>query len=263
MTSSILAARGVSLAFAEKRILDDVSFDVAPGEVLSLIGPNGAGKSTLLSVLAGDRKPDTGSVTMFGEPLMEIPVKVRARQRAVLEQRPTVGFAFRVREVVAMGRAPWHGTPAATDDATIVDESIRAVEIEHLVYRDVLTLSGGESSRMSIARVLAQRTPVVLLDEPAAALDVRHQEHIMELARQLAAQGSSVVVVSHDLDSAAHWSDRVALLQRGRLRAIGSPADVLDGALLSDVYDTPIEVFRHPVTGAPVVRPVRRSPAAS
>ncbi|HIY65659.1 MAG TPA: heme ABC transporter ATP-binding protein [Candidatus Agrococcus pullicola] len=255
--TAVLQATGVTVKFGEQAVLNDVTLGVEPGEVVSLIGPNGAGKSTLLAVLAGDRSPDTGTVLLFDRPLDSVSMKQRARERAVLEQRPTVGFAFRVHEVVKMGRTPWHGTELQRHDEEIVDEAMHAVEVAHLAFRDVLTLSGGESSRMSIARVLAQRTPVVLLDEPAAALDVRHQEQIMRIARDLAAQGSSVIVVSHDLDSAVHWSDRVALLDRGRIRADGVPGDVLSGELLSEVYETPIEMFEHPETRMTVVRPVR------
>lgn len=252
-----LSATGITLRFGDKTILDSVDFDVREGEVLSLIGPNGAGKSSLLAVLAGDMKPDFGSVELFGQPLTSLSMKERARLRAVLEQSPSVGFAYRVGEVVKMGRTPWHGTPASDDDEFIVHESMMQVEVEHLKLRNALTLSGGESSRMSIARVLAQRTPVVLLDEPAAALDVRHQETVMQLARDLAAAGSSVVVVSHDLDSATHWSDRVALMDGGRIQAIGIPDEVLTGELLSSVYQTPIEMFKHPSTGRTIVRPIR------
>lgn len=257
MMNAVLEAQKVSVKFGEKTVLDDVTLGVAPGEVLSLIGPNGAGKSTLLAVLAGDRSPDTGDVALFDRPLRSISMKQRARERAVLEQRPTVGFAFRVHEVVKMGRTPWHGTEQQQHDDEIIDEAMQAVEVTHLGFRDVLTLSGGESSRMSIARVLAQKTPVVLLDEPAAALDVRHQEQIMRIARDLASQGSSVIVVSHDLDSAVHWSDRIALMDRGRIRADGVPRDVLSGELLSEVYETPIEMFEHPETRMTVVRPIR------
>lgn len=255
--SAVLQADDVTVRFGDKTVLDNVTLGVAAGEVLSLIGPNGAGKSTLLAVLAGDHSPEADSVTLFGHPLSAVSMKQRARERAVLEQRPTVGFAFRVHEVVRMGRTPWHGTEHQARDEDIVNESMSAVEVAHLSFRDVLTLSGGESSRMSIARVLAQRTPVVLLDEPAAALDVRHQEQIMQIARDLASAGSSVIVVSHDLDSAVHWSDRVALMDRGTIRAVGAPEDVLSGSLLTEVYETPIEVFQHPVTGMTVVRPIR------
>lgn len=184
-------------------------------------------------------------------------MKERARQRSVLEQSPLVGFAYRVNEVVRMGRTPWHGTDETLRDDEIVSESMAQVEVEHLRLRDALTLSGGESSRMSIARVLAQRTPIVLLDEPAAALDVRHQESVMRLARELASQGSSVVVVSHDLDSAVHWSDRVALMDQGRIRAVGRADEVLSGEILTEVYQTPIEMFQHPATGLMIVRPIR------
>lgn len=257
--TAVLQANGVSVKFGEKPVLNDVTLGIEPGEVLSLIGPNGAGKSTLLAVLAGDRSPDSGSVALFDRPLETISMKQRARERAVLEQRPTVGFAFRVNEVVKMGRTPWHGTEQQANDEEIIDESMQAVEVAHLAFRDVLTLSGGESSRMSIARVLAQGTPVVLLDEPAAALDVRHQEQVMQIARDLASAGSSVLVVSHDLDSAVHWSHRVALMDKGTIRAVGAPEDVLTGPLLSEVYETPIEMFQHPETRMTVVRPIRFS----
>ena len=252
-----LQARGISLCFGDKTVLHDVDFSVEAGEVLSLIGPNGAGKSSLLAVLAGDVTPDAGSVELFGKPLESLSMKARAKLRSVLEQRPSVGFAYRVGEVVRMGRTPWHGTAAADDDDRVVKESMQRVEVEHLEHRDALNLSGGESSRMSIARVLAQRTPLVLLDEPAAALDVRHQESVMRLARELAAAGSSVVVVSHDLDAATHWSDRIALMEAGRILALGPATEVLSGELLSSVYQTPIEMFRHPSTGRTIVRPVR------
>ena len=252
-----LRACGICLSFGDKAVLHDVDFAVEAGEVLSLIGPNGAGKSSLLAVLAGDITPDGGSVELFGQPLASLNMKARAKLRSVLEQRPTVGFAYRVGEVVRMGRTPWQGTDASDDDDQVVLESMQRVEVEHLEHRDVLSLSGGESSRMSIARVLAQRTPLVFLDEPAAALDVRHQESVMRLARELAAAGSSVVVVSHDLDAAAHWSDRVALMEAGHILALGPPAEVLSGELLSSVYQTPIEMFRHPNTGRTIVRPVR------
>lgn len=257
--SAVLLADGVTVRFGEKTVLDNVTLGVEPGEVLSLIGPNGAGKSTLLAVMAGDRSPDGGSVTLFGQSLNSVSMKQRARERAVLEQRPTVGFAFRVHEVVRMGRTPWHGTEHQQRDDQVIEDSMDAVEVSHLAFRDALTLSGGESSRMSIARVLAQQTPVVLLDEPAAALDVRHQEQIMQIAKNLASNGSSVIVVSHDLDSAVHWSDRVALMDKGTIRAHGAPDEVLTGALLSEVYETPIEMFSHPETRMTVVRPVRFS----
>ena len=256
--------RGVSLAVDGRALLSDVDLAVRPGELVALIGPNGAGKSTALSVLAGDVTPDAGTATIDGRPLSRIRVQELGRLRSVLLQQKGVSFSYPVREVVAMGRMPWSRLPSDGADATddgIVDAALASTDTAHLADRDVTTLSGGELARVSLARVLAQRCRVVLLDEPTDALDIGHQEQVLALAAGLAADGAAVLAVLHDLNLAAAYADRVVLLAGGRVVADGSPRDVLTGERLSAVYGHPVETVDHPVTGALLVLPVRASTA--
>ncbi|MBH0081855.1 heme ABC transporter ATP-binding protein [Salinibacterium sp. SWN167] len=251
----MISARNVSVRLDSRAILDDVSLDVAPGEVLALVGPNGAGKSTLLSVLSGDRKPDSGTVTIDGRDIGGIRHAELARLRAVLTQENTVSFPFRVSEVVAMGRSPWSRTRDSRDDVAVVNDALAVTDVAHLSERRFTTLSGGEKARVSLARVLAQHTPVVFLDEPTAALDLRHQEEVMRVARSMAADGRAVVVVLHDLSLAGAYSDRLALVAHGTLDAIGTPSEVLTAERVERVYGLAVDL--HDVGGHPVVVPRR------
>lgn len=252
---SLLAA-GVGVTLGGARILDGVDLAVGSGEVVALVGPNGAGKSTLLAVLSGDLEPADGTVTLDGVPLAEHSARALARRRSVLLQHQGLAFGFRVEEVVRMGRAPWHRTEREDDDDRVVAESLERADVSGLGRRHFPTLSGGEQGRTSFARVLAQETPVVLLDEPTAALDIRHQEAVLSVARETARGGASVVVVLHDLSLAAAYADRVCVLSRGRVRADGAPAAVLTSALLTEVYEHPVDVIEH--AGSLVVVPVRQ-----
>lgn len=254
-----IAATGVDVHLDGRAILSDVTVEVLPGEVLSLVGPNGAGKSTLLAVLSGERRPSAGTVTVDGRPIGGIRPAALARLRSVLTQENTVSFPFRVAEVVAMGRSPWARTEQGVDDDVVVHEALDAADIAQLASRRYTSLSGGEKARVSLARVLAQRTPVVFLDEPTAALDLRHQEDVMRTARALAGQGRAVAVVLHDLSLAAAYADRIALIADGILDAVGTPADVLTAERVSRVYGLPVTVQQ--MAGRPVVVPVRQSPA--
>jgi len=240
-----------------RRILDTVDFHVAAGEIVALVGPNGAGKSTLLAALAGELTPAEGSVELDGRPLGHWTPLDMARRRAVLPQSHTVGFPFTAREVVAMGRSPWARTPRDRDDERIIEQALAGADVTHLAERSFPTLSGGERARVALARVLAQATPTLLLDEPTAALDLGHQEEVLELAASRAAAGAAVVVVLHDLGIAAAYADRVAVLDAGHIAADGPPRRVLTAELLSRVYQHPVDVFDHPVTGAQLVLPVR------
>jgi len=251
----IISASGVCVELDGVTVLDDVTLDVLPGEVLVLVGPNGAGKSTLLGVLSGERRPSRGAVHLDGRDVAGIRPSDLARLRSVLTQDNTVSFPFRVSEVVAMGRSPWARTIEGRDDVTAVSEAMDAADIAHLARRRYTQLSGGEKARVSLARVLAQRTPVVFLDEPTASLDLRHQEDVMRLARVLAAAGTAVVVVLHDLSLASAYADRLALLAGGSLDAVGAPADVLTVDRVERVYGLPVAV--HEVAGRPVVVPLR------
>lgn len=233
-------------------ILDDVDLTVRAGEVVALVGPNGAGKSTLLGVLSGD-VPTAGAVTLAGRPLTYWTTTEAAMRRAVLAQQVTVSFPFTCRQVVEMGRAPWVATRAEADDDAVVARAMALTDTAHLADRVFSSLSGGEQARVSLARVLAQGSGVVLLDEPTAALDLHHQELVLRLVRERAAAGDAVVVVLHDLNLAAGYADRVAVLDRGRLAAVGSPAEVLGPELLTRVYQHPVEVLPHPRTAAPII----------
>ena len=251
----MISARNIAVRLGGRALLDDVSLDVTPGEVLALVGPNGAGKSTLLSVLSGDRKPDSGTVTIDGRELGSIRHGELARLRAVLTQENSVSFPFRVSEVVAMGRSPWARSLESRDDVAVVNEALEVTDVAHLGDRRYTTLSGGEKARVSLARVLAQHTPVVFLDEPTAALDLRHQEDVMRVARSMAEDGRAVVVVLHDLSLAGAYSDRLALIAHGALDAIGTPSEVLTAERVERVYGLAVEL--RDVGGHPVVVPRR------
>lgn len=253
--SAVLRAAGVGVRFGDAQILDGVDLEVGRGEVVALVGPNGAGKSTLLGVLAGDIAPTDGEVEVLGEPIARQSPTTLARRRAVLLQRQTLAFGFRVREVVEMGRAAWRRTPRAQDDDRAVEDAMAVAEVSAFADRVVPTLSGGEQQRVAFARLLAQDTEIHLLDEPTAALDIRHQEAVLAQARASAERGVAVVVVLHDLSLAAAWADRVCVLSAGRVRAVGTPRDVLISELLTEVYEHPVEVLRH--DGGLIVVPVR------
>ncbi|MFC8525694.1 heme ABC transporter ATP-binding protein [Nocardia sp. NPDC057227] len=258
-----LRARGVTVARGPRRVLHEVDFEVAAGQVVALVGPNGAGKSTLLAALAGELPASTGTVELDGRPVTAWSALDMARRRAVLPQSHTVGFPFTAREVVAMGRVPWAGTGRDLGDEPAIDAALAAADIGHLAGRAFPTLSGGERARVALARVLAQDTATLLLDEPTAALDLGHQEAVLTLARARARAGAAVVIVVHDLGIAAAYADRVAVLDDGRVAADGAPRAVLTTDLLTAVYRHPVEVIDHPVTGAQLVLPVRAVSAAT
>lgn len=253
----LAAVTDARLTLGGSTILDGAALEVRAGEVRALVGPNGAGKSTLLSVLTGDRVPSRGHVTVHGAPLSSWSTADLALRRAVLAQDVSVSFPFTVREVVEMGRAPWRATPFEADDDVIIDESLAATDVSHLRARSFTSLSGGERARAALSRVLAQRTQLLLLDEPTAALDLKHQELVLTLARDHARAGGAVVVVVHDIGLAAAYADQVTVLAQGRVVGDGSPRDVLTSTLLSDVYEHPVEVLEHPGGGAPIILPLR------
>lgn len=255
----VLQARGISVSFGATRVLDAVDLDVRDGEVVALVGPNGTGKSTLLAVMAGDLAPDAGRVTVHGRPVREWRLQALARERAVLTQEQRISFPFPVREVVEMGRAPWRGRPEEDLDDLEVTAAMETTEVDHLAGRSFGSLSGGEKGRASFARVLAQQTGILMLDEPTAALDIGHQETLLATAVERARAGAAVLVVLHDLTLAAAHADRMVLLEGGRVAATGSPRDVLEAELLTRVYRHPVEVVAHPRTGDPIVLADRAS----
>jgi iron complex transport system ATP-binding protein len=259
----MLTAWEVSIHMADRPLVDSVSLSVAPGEVLALLGPNGAGKSTLLKALIGERTLTSGSVQMNAKPLASWSLKQRARRRAVLPQHSNVSFPFTALEVVLMGRSP-HGSGESIADQRIAHQALATTEVAHLSERLYPTLSGGERQRVQLARVLAQiwqplathEPRYLLLDEPTANLDLPHQHATLRLAQQFAQQEVGVLAVLHDLNLAAEYADRVAILRQGRLEAKGTPVEVLTPEILSRTFDMPVMVIPHPVLGCPLVVPL-------
>ncbi|MCS0605259.1 heme ABC transporter ATP-binding protein [Streptomyces sp. LP11] len=248
-------AEDLHVRLGAEPVLGGVGVRVRAGEVLALVGPNGAGKSTLLGALAADVPAAEGVVRLHGRPVSGWTPAELALRRAVLPQSAELAFPFTVEEVVRMGRAP-HAAPPAKDDLAVA-EAMAATEVTGFAGRPFSALSGGERARVALARVLAQRAPLLLLDEPTAALDLRHQEAVLRLCRERARAGDAVVVVLHDLALAAAYAHRVTVLHAGRVAADGPPAEVFTETLLSRVYEHPVEVYDHPRTGALVVGPRR------
>lgn len=254
--TSTYALCGVTCRLGGQEILHGIDLDIRPGEVLALVGPNGAGKSTLLGVISGDVRVAGGSVQLLGREIAQWRTAELSRERSVLAQSNEVSFPFTVRQVVEMGRSPWWGRRESEHDAAAVAAALHETDTTHLADRVFTSLSGGEKARVSLARVLAQDTPVVLLDEPTAALDLRHQEEIMALAGDLADRGRTVVAVVHDLSLAAAYADRVAVIEAGRLVALGTPNDVLTSVLIQSTYG--IDVGVREIDGRLVVVPAGR-----
>ncbi len=252
----MLQVRDLQVIRGHTSVLDGISLDVAPGQVLGVLGPNGAGKSTLLGALCAELTPHRGRVLLHERPLADWPGPERARCLAVLPQVSSLGFAFRVDEVVAMGRLP-HRTGQARD-REIVIEALQAADALHLAERSYLALSGGERQRVHLARVLAQLWPgeqgrTLLLDEPTSALDPLHQHTTLQAVRGFADRGGAVLVILHDLNLAARYCDRILLLQNGRPRALDTPQVVLQPDALKAVFGLDVLVQPHPERGHPLI----------
>lgn len=237
-------------------VLADISLDIRPGEVLGVLGPNGAGKSTLLAALCGDLRPSEGHIWLDQQALSLWNGPERARRLAILPQTSTLDFAFRVEEVVGMGRLPHHTGHAR--DAEIVHAALHAADVEHLAGRSYLALSGGERQRVHLARVLAQLWPgqsgqTLLLDEPTSMLDPLHQHTTLKAIRAFADRGAAVLIILHDLNLAARYCDRLLLLEDGRVRALADPQTVLQPAALKAVFGLDVLVQPHPELGHPLI----------
>ena len=240
----MISARSVTLRAGTRALLRDVSVEVRGGEVLAVVGPNGAGKSSLLRVLSGEVQPSHGVVSLDRRPVTAWHPREMARRRAVVSQAVGLAFPMTARDVVALGRLPWHATPAVARDDAAIAVALEAVEATSLARRSYATLSGGERQRIQIARALAQlegaaRPAALLLDEPTASLDVRHVGTVLRLLRRLAADGLAVLVILHDLHEAAFVADRVAVIAAGWNTACGPTAEILRAPLLEATYGVP------------------------
>ena len=257
MPEIIMSVEAATLTLGGNPVLKRVDLDLYAGEVIALVGPNGAGKSTLLAAMCGDEPLDSGQINIFGRSLSDWSVKELARLRAVQSQESRVSFSFNGEDVVRMGRAPWAGTAEEERDEQIIAHALMSTESEMLGKRTVQTLSGGEKARVAFARALAQETQILMLDEPTAPMDIRHQEQLMTTVRQRARDGVSVVVVLHDLSLAAAYADRIVLLDAGRVYAAGTPQQVFTAENLETVYRYPVSVFSHPKHGGLIIMPLR------
>jgi len=238
----------LSLKAGQRQLIQDLDWLVQEGECWSIIGRNGAGKSTLMRALAGLRAPDGGHVSLGGRELADWPLDELARQRAFLAQSRSDAFSYSVIETVLSARHPYHDNRywENSDDHAIAIKSLEAMEVADLAARDVRTLSGGERQRVAIAAMLAQDTPLLLLDEPANALDLAHQVSVMNiLARLCREQGKTAVMIGHDL-TLAHSVSTHALLLKGDGRWLaGAKAEVMQADILSDYLGHPIDVIQH------------------
>ena len=262
MVRSAVEMTGISAAYAgsAKAALQGVSLTVEGGENAAILGPNGAGKSTLLRVAAGLLAPSEGTARVGGDDVRGLAPRELARRVALVAQAEPVPAGFRVRDVVAMGRAPHQGgwMREGEADRAAVDEAIARCDLEAFALRNVETLSGGEQKRVAIARALAQKPRVLLLDEPGAFLDVRHRIELYELLDEAArTQGVACVVTMHHLDEAARHASQVVLLREGRVLAAGAVADVLTPEFLRAAFDAEIDVGIHAPTGSRYFVPVR------
>lgn len=235
----IITGQDLRAVRGTRTVLDGVSLEARPGEVLGLLGANGAGKTTLLRLLAGLEPPAGGSVTFDGRAASTIGRAEMGRQLAYLAQGGAISWPMTVEAVVALGRLP-HGGDTPADAAAIV-RAMAAADIAHLRTRPAGSLSGGERRRVLLARALAVEGRALLADEPVAALDPAHQLHTMEVLRAKAGDGQTVVVVLHDLTLASRFCDRIALLAAGRLIAFGTPGAVLTADILAVAYGVTVE----------------------
>ncbi|MDC7789531.1 ABC transporter ATP-binding protein [Rhodoplanes sp. TEM] len=255
MSAPYLVADGLSVAVDRREVVADVSFSASRGSLIALVGPNGAGKTTLLRALAG-LLPSRGGLTVGGASVAALGAREKARTFAYLPQGHLVHWPLPVRDVVALGRYP-HGAvdPARLSraDAEAVERAMRVADLEPLAERPVTALSGGEKSRVALARMLAVEAPVVLADEPVASLDPYYQIEVLGLLQRAARAGAVVIVVTHDLGLAARFADRVLVLAAGRLVMDGPPEEALGPGPLADVFR--ITAFRGGTADQPVIVP--------
>ena len=254
----MLKIDSLTVAYGSKTVLHNISFNVQPGEILALIGPNGAGKSTLIRAISGVIAIKSGNIFSNGENLASLATKERAKILSVVPQARQLGGAFSVEQAVMMGRTPylsWLGQESKADQAA-VKLALEQTSLETFADRPISQLSGGEQQRVLLARALAQSTPILLLDEPTNHLDLQHQTNLLSIVKNLAKDKNlTVLVAMHDLNLVSFFADKVALLASGTLESIGTPEEVICAENISAVYQTPVEIVKHPVTGAPIIFP--------
>lgn len=245
----------VQFRLGSRQLLQPLDLQIPQGQVCGLIGHNGSGKSTLIKLLARQQSASGGRILLDGEDLASYSSREFARRVAYLPQQPAATDQLTVRELVRFGRQPWHGLLGrfGPDDQRAVARAMALTQIEPYADRLVESLSGGERQRVWLAALIAQQTRYLLLDEPTSALDVAHQVEVLALIRQLSHElDLGVVLVLHDINMAARYCDRLVALREGALLRQGTPEELMTTATLADIYQLPMQVLAHPVTGEPV-----------
>ena len=259
MPEPTLAAESVTLGYDKVEVFRDLDLRIETGSVTTLIGANGCGKSTLLKAFGRLLAPTSGRIRLEGTTVSELSARAVARRLAILPQKPLTPAATTVRDLVMRGRHP-HQTllrPWTAHDADMVAGALESTGMSELAERDVTELSGGQLQRAWIALVLAQDAPTILLDEPTTFLDLAHQLDVLRLVRRInATQGSTIVMVLHDLSLAARYSDRLVVLHEGRVLADGEPWDVLTPDVLAQAFGLSALVIADPASGRPLVVPL-------
>jgi iron complex transport system ATP-binding protein len=260
----MLEAQNISVNYGERVAVDGVSLRAVPCEVTAIVGPNGAGKSTLLRALNGAILPANGEVLLDGKPLRSFARRTIGRRIAVVAQEAELRFPVTVMEFILGGRYAWSGAGAwgweTERDIEVAQEVLRETGLEDFSARLMSELSGGERQRAVLARALATEAGILLLDEPTANLDLAHQAALLQLVRSRCDEkGASAVFVTHDINLAAEFANRVLLLLKAKALAAGSPREVLTPELLREVFEIKVLVDAHPVTGAPRITPVHEA----
>jgi iron complex transport system ATP-binding protein len=253
---SIIKVRNLSFAYTDEMVLEGISFDVVPGEFVSVIGPNGSGKTTLLKLLYGYLSPSKGAIYLGDTLINKITRRDLAKRIAVISQMPRFHFELTAFELVLMGRSPYMGLLAfeGREDFEIADEAMALTDVVDFKERNILSLSGGELQRVLIARALAQMPRVMLLDEPTSFLDIKHQINVCQLLKRMNKdKGITIVSVFHDINLASYFSDRVMVMKDGRIYAIGPPEAVITKETLDFVYGCHVFVDENPLIGRPRV----------
>jgi iron complex transport system ATP-binding protein len=253
---SIIEIDSLSFNYGLHPALKDITLSVKPGEILAVVGPNGAGKTTLIRAASGILQPNSGRVLVAGTDIVQLSESKRARYLAVVPQARKLPPAYTVWHTVMLGRTPylsWLGQPGKKDHQSTHWALDRTQTLPFADCR-IDELSGGEQQRVLLARALAQQTPILLLDEPTAHLDLHHQTSLLSLLRELVDEKKLAVLMAlHDLNLVSLYADRVALLVKGTLRALGTPREVLTPQQLTEVYQTPLHVIPHPDYDTPLI----------
>ncbi|GAA2489238.1 ABC transporter ATP-binding protein [Actinocorallia cavernae] len=255
--SARLTAREITLRYGDRVVATRLSLDIPDGAFTAIVGPNACGKSTLLRAFVRLLRPAEGQVALDGREVGSYPSKELARQVGFLPQDPLAPDDVKVRQLVARGRFPHQSLLSlwSESDERAVTEAMAAAGVTELAGRPVQELSGGQRQRVWIAMALAQQTPYLLLDEPTSFLDITHQYQLLRLLAQLRDQGRTVIAVLHDINQACRFADHLVAMRDGRVVAEGRPADIVDAALIKDVFDLPSVIVPDPVAATPMVVP--------